>query len=68
MPNFSVRLSDTDVQILDKLVVAMRAYYAVQAQSVPQLRSIETTRSSALRDLLSAWDHGMNAPEVFPKS
>lgn len=61
MPTFSVRLSDQDVETLDRLVVAVRAYYEGLAPSFPPAAGLarEVTRSSALRDLLSAWEHGI---------
>jgi predicted transcriptional regulator len=67
MINLSVRLSDDDLQTLDELVEAVRCYYKRQAEQVPALRQIETTRSSALRDLLSSWRHGMDAPVEFTR-
>jgi hypothetical protein len=66
VPNVSVRLSDQEVGILDEFVEAMEAYYEREGKRVPALRTIKTSRSSAFRDLLSSWKHGMNAPEVFP--
>lgn len=66
MPNISVRLSDQETEILDELVTAMEQYYEEQGEKVPALRTIKTNRSTAFRDLLSSWKHGMNAPEVFP--
>ncbi len=57
MPTISVRISDRDAEALDRLVTSVRAYYEREAQKMPVLGQIETTRSSALRDLLSAWDH-----------
>ena len=67
MPNISVRLSDDDLLTLDELVEAVRLYYIRQAEKVPALREVETTRSSALRDLLSAWKHNMNATKEFTR-
>ena len=67
MPTVSVRLSEKEIGILDQLVEAVDAYYEKQGEKVPALRTIQTNRSSALRDLLSSWDHGMNAPESFPR-
>jgi len=65
MPNISVRLSDEDIEILDQLVVGVRAYYLRKSETMPTLRTIDTTRSSALRHLLAAWKHGMHAAEEF---
>lgn len=61
MPTLSVRLSDDDSKTLDRLVIAVRAYYQNQAADFPvaERLSREVTRSSALRDLLSAWEHGI---------
>jgi hypothetical protein len=69
MPNLSIRLNDKDVETLDRLVIGVRAYYEREAKKMPALHQLakETTRSSALRDLLSAWDHGMDAPKVFSR-
>ena len=60
MPSISIRLSDDDVETIDRLVVAVRAYYEREAKAMPVLAQVarETTRSSALRDLLLAWKHG----------
>lgn len=70
MPNISIRISETDEQNLDALVIAVRAYYErVAAQNSPfagaasQLAR-EVTRSSALRDLLLAWKRG-EANDLF---
>jgi hypothetical protein len=67
MPNLSIRLSDEEVEILDRLVIGVRAYYERQVVIFPPAAKLakETTRSSALRDLLLSWEHRMNAPEVF---
>lgn len=64
--NLSVRLNDDDEKRLDRLVIAWRAYYVEQAKQMPMASHLsgEVTRSSALRDLLLAWDHGFMPPDV----
>jgi hypothetical protein len=70
--HISARMSDDEIEILDRLVVAVRAYYEREAVNVPALGphlaklAKETTRSSALRDLLLAWKHG-KADEMFSR-
>ena len=68
MPNLSLRMSDDEVETLDRLVVAVRAYYESQSKTMPMLAQVakETTRSSALRDLLLAWKHG-DANSMFSR-
>jgi len=66
MPNISVSLGSPDLVALDALVDSLNEYYEREGQKIEALRHIKTTRSSALKDLLSAWKHGMNASEVFP--
>jgi hypothetical protein len=60
MVPLSVRFGEAEVETLDRLVVAVRAYYESQAQAFPPAARLanEVTRSSALRDLLLAWKHG----------
>ena len=60
MPSFHVRLSDEESAMLDRLTAAVQAKYRSMAVTIPRFNQIaeETTRSSALRDLLAAWDHG----------
>jgi hypothetical protein len=60
MPNLSLRISEADEENLDRLVVAVRAYYSHMADTLPVAAQMarETTRSSALRDLLLAWKRG----------
>lgn len=60
MPTLSIRINEDDEKTLDRLVVAVRAYYEREARAMPVLAQLakETTRSSALRDLLLAWKHG----------
>jgi hypothetical protein len=53
----SVRTPPEEVETLDRLVVACRAYYERQAPPFNRLAG-KVTRSSALRDLLRAWRHG----------
>lgn len=66
MPNLSLRISEADEENLDRLVIAVRAYYAHMANTLPIAAQMarETTRSSALRDLLLAWKRG-EADELF---
>lgn len=66
--NLSVRLSDDDEKRLDRLVIAWRAYYVEQAKKLPIASHLpdQVGRSSALRDLLLAWDHGF-VPENVAK-
>jgi hypothetical protein len=66
--NLSIRMDDRQVQTLDRLVIAVRAYYESQSKNVPAFAGIarDTTRSSALRDLLLAWEHG-KADELFSR-
>lgn len=66
MPTLSIRLSDEEAATLDRLVVAVRAYYDTASKDMPLLAQVgrETTKSSALRDLLLAWKHG-KADELF---
>jgi predicted transcriptional regulator len=68
MTNLSIRFDDQLLATLDKLVIATRAYYESQANQIPAFAAIaqNTTRSSALRDLLLAWDHG-KANELFSR-
>lgn len=66
MPKISVSLGDREIRVLDSLVASLNDYYQREGQKIEALRTIQTNRSSALRDLLSAWDHGMDASEVFP--
>lgn len=69
MPSFHVRLSDEESAMLDRLTAAVRAKYQAMAVTIPRFAQIaeETTRSSALRDLLAAWDHGQ-ADKAFNPS
>jgi hypothetical protein len=64
--NLSVRLNDDDEKRLDRLVIAWRAYYTEQAKKMPMASHLpgEVTRSSALRDLLLAWDHGFMPADI----
>lgn len=64
--NLSIRFSDADLEVLDKLVFAARTYYEQQSETVPAFRDIahNTNRSSALRHLLRAWNHGQ-ADDLF---
>lgn len=60
MPQLTFRFSDEEMAILDRLTDAVRGRYQDMAITIPRFAQIaeETTRSSALRDLLAAWDHG----------
>lgn len=66
MPNLSIRITNEDEENLDALVVAVRAYYERMADVMPIAGRYakETTRSSALRDLLLAWKRG-EADKLF---
>lgn len=59
MPVISIKVHERDLDTLDKLVIAVRAYYERQVPTCPPAAALarNTTRSSAIRDLLSAWDH-----------
>ena len=67
--NISVRLDDDSVETLNRLVIAVRAYYERESQTMPALAQLarETNKSSALRDLLLAWKHG-KADEMFSRA
>jgi hypothetical protein len=56
--NISLRINDDELETLDRLVVACRAYY--NGSDIPVVKQLarNVTRSSALRDLLLAWKHG----------
>jgi hypothetical protein len=54
-----IRIDQEDLDRLDRLVVAFRAYYERQPMPAAKRLAKETTRSSALRDLLLAWEHGI---------
>lgn len=66
MPDFHFRLSDDELAQLDRLTDAVRARYEHIALTIPRFAAVaaDTTRSSALRDLLAAWDRG-NADTAF---
>ena len=68
MPNISVRMSEGEVEDLDEFVEAVRAYYERGAGDVAVLGRIarETSRSSAIRDLLLSWKQGRTR-EMFPR-
>lgn len=53
----SVRFSTQEIETLDRLVIACRAFYEKQPAPFSRMAN-EVTRSSAIRDLLLAWDHG----------
>lgn len=56
-----VRMHDEDWARLDKLVAAWQTLYDRQRQSAHPVR---VTRSSALRDLLFAWERESETPPV----
>lgn len=60
MPDFHFRLSDDELAMLDRLKASVKASYEHTAQTMPIFKDLarDTTRSSALRALLAAWDHG----------
>lgn len=62
--SFSIRINQEDEERLDRLVVAVRAFYAHAPEPFARLAG-ETSRSSALRDLLLAWDRGDDIPSMF---
>lgn len=64
--SFSIRLNEDDEARLDRLVVAVRAFYESAPPAFVRLAG-ETTRSSALRDLLLAWDRGDNIQAMFSR-
>ena len=66
MSSLSLRISDADEQRLDRLVIAVRAFYEAAPSPFNRLAT-ETCRSSVLRDLLLAWDRGENASEMFSR-
>lgn len=67
MPNLSIRFSDEETEALDRLVIAVRAFYEGAAPDFPAAAQLarETTRSSALRDLLRAWQRRDDIPSMF---
>lgn len=60
MPRITVRLSDEEDAQLDRLVAAIKANYERMAITIPIFKDLarSTNRSSALKQLLAAWDHG----------
>lgn len=64
----SMSMSDEEVECLNELVEAVRAYYERGAGDVAVLGRIarETNRSSAIRDLLLSWKQGRTR-EMFPR-
>lgn len=60
MPQLTFRFSDEEIAQLDRLKDAVRTRYEQMAVTMPRFSDLarETTRSSALRDLLAAWDNG----------
>jgi hypothetical protein len=69
MPNLSIRLSDKEAEDLDRLVIGVRSYYESEAVVFPPAEKLarETTRSSALRDLLLAWRRGDDILKMFSR-
>lgn len=64
--SFHLRLGEEEFAQLDRLTDAVRARYEHIALTIPRFAAVaaDTTRSSALRDLLAAWDRG-NADTAF---
>jgi hypothetical protein len=69
MPNLSIRFNNQEVEDLDRLVVAVRSFYEREATGFAPAAKLatETTRSSALRDLLLAWRRGDDIPAMFSR-
>lgn len=65
--HISVRMSDEEIETLDRLVDAVRAHYEDQAKTTPVFAQLakDVTRSSALRDLLLSWKYGNGGPPPF---
>lgn len=60
----TIRLNESDEQALDRLIRGVQAHRERQPRDVLTALA-PVTRSSALRDLLRAWEHGLDASAVF---
>lgn len=64
MKTIHIRVNDGDEERLAQLVDAYRKHYERQAKLFPGARCPSVTVSSAVRDLVFAWEQGSNMPKV----
>lgn len=70
MPRITVRLSDEEDAQLGRLVAAIKTNYERMAVTMPVFYDLArtTNRSSALKTLLAAWDHGQADTAFNPQN